>query len=448
MEPLKGKTAGNCGPSTVSTKQRRIADLAKRSPRMAITTLGHHMDLAWMHEAYRRTRKDGAVGIDGQTAREYEVNLEANLQSLLERAKSGRYKAPPVRRVYIPKGTGPATRPIGIPTFEDKILQRAVTMILEPIYEQDFLDCSYGFRPGRSAHQALSVLRNQIMDMKGGWVLEIDIRQFFDHLDHGHLKAFIRQRVRDGVIVRLINKWLHAGVLEDDRVIRSVTGSPQGGVISPLLANLFLHEVLDKWYQHDVRPRMCGASGMVRYADDAVMVFQCEYDARRVLKVLPQRFERYGLQLHPEKTKLMRFNRPPRPSDNRPQRGSRPNTFNFLGFTHHWAVSRKGNTVVKRRTAGPSLRRAIGAVNRWCRRHRHDRVAVQHAALSRKLSGHYGYYGITGNFSALRAFRRLTERVWRNWLNRRSAKRHMPWPRFRRLLKRYPLPVEHIVHTV
>jgi group II intron reverse transcriptase/maturase len=445
MEPLKGKTAGNHGPGTVSTKQQRIADLARRSPEMAITTLSHHVDLAWLREAYRRTRRDGAVGVDGQTAREYEADLEANLRSLLERAKSGRYKAPPVRRVHIPKGAGPATRPIGIPTFEDKVLQRAVTMILEPIYEQDFLDCSYGFRPGRSAHQALDDLRNQIMDMKGGWVLEIDIRQFFDHLDHSHLKAFVRQRVRDGVIVRLINKWLHAGVLEDGRITRSSQGSPQGGVISPLLANLFLHEVLDKWFEHDVRPRMHGPSGMVRYADDAVMVFRREEDARRVLEVLPKRFERYGLDLHPEKTKLVRFERPPRPSKERRPGGPRPETFDFLGFTHHWGVSRRGNTVVKRRTAGSRFRRAIVALSRWCRRHRHDRVAVQHAALSQKLRGHYGYYGIPGNLGALRTFRRLAERVWRKWLNRRSAKRHMPWSRFRSLLERYPLPAAHLV---
>ena len=448
MEPLKGKTAGNRSPGTVFTKQQRIASLAKRSPEMAFTTLGHHIDLAWLREAYVRTRKDGAPGIDGQTASEYGENLEENLQSLLDRAKSGLYKAPPVRRVHIPKGSGLATRPIGIPTFEDKILQRAVVMILEPIYEQDFMDCSYGFRPKRSAHQALGDLREQIMGMKGGWIVELDIRQFFDHLDHSQLRAFLRQRVRDGVVLRLISKWLHAGVLEDGRVSRSTKGSPQGGVVSPVLANLFLHEVLDKWFEHQVRPRMRGPSGMVRYADDAVLVFKNEDDARRVLEVLPKRFEKYGLQLHPEKTRLARFERPPRPSDKRFPRGPRPDTFDFLGFTHHWGVSRKGNTVVKRKTARSRLRRAIGALSAWCRSHRHDRVAVQHGALSLKLRGHYAYYGITGNFAALRVLRRLTERVWQKWLNRRSSRRHMPWDRFKRLLERYPLPVEHIVHSV
>jgi group II intron reverse transcriptase/maturase len=319
-------------------------------------------------------------------------------------------------------------------------------MILEPIYEQDFKNCSYGFRPNRSAHQALKDLRDQIMDMKGGWILELDIRQFFDHLDHSHLKAFLRQRVRDGVIMRLISKWLHAGVLEAGRVTRPTTGSPQGGVISPVLANLFLHEVLDRWFEQMVRPCMRGACAMIRYADDAVMMFKTESDARRVLEVLPKRFEKYGLQLHPEKTRLIPFQRPPRDPKNGKPRGPRPGTFDFLGFTHYWGVSRKGNTVVKRRTMRSRLKRAIGALATWCRQHRHEPVKKQHGVLSQKLRGHYAYYGITGNISALRSLRRLLERVWRKWLNRRSSKRHMPWPRFKRLLERYPLPAERILH--
>ena len=448
MEPLKGKTAGNSSPSTVCTKQQRIAELAKQSPEMVFTTLGHYMDLAWLREAHRRTRKDGAVGIDGQTARDYEDNLEDNLQSLLDRAKSGRYKAPPVRRVHIPKGSGSATRPIGIPTFEDKVLQRAVAMLLEPIYEHDFLDCSYGFRPGRSAHQALGDLRQQIMELRGGWIVELDIRKFFDHLDHGHLRDFVRQRVRDGVVLRLISKWLHAGVLEEGRVTRSFMGSPQGGVISPALANLFLHEVLDKWFAQEVRPRMRGASGMVRYADDAVLVFAREDDARRVLDVLPKRFEKYGLQLHPKKTKLVRFTRPPRPSGEDGPQGPRPETFDFLGFTHYWGASRRGNTVVKRKTARDRLRRAIGTLITWCRRNRHKRISDQHAALCAKLKGHYAYYGITSNMRSLQLFGRMGERVWRYWLDRRSARHPMPWSRFRQLLERYPLPDPAIAHSL
>ena len=242
MKPLEGPMPGTPGPETISTRQQRIAKLARESPQVALTTLAHHIDIDWMLEAYRRTRKDGAVGVDGQTARDYAADLEANLQSLLDRAKSGCYRAPPVRRVHIPKGTGPETRPIGIPTFEDKILQRAVAMILEAVYEQDFLDCSYGFRPGRSAHQALDALWHRLMELRGGCVLEIDIRKFFDTLDHQHLHAILRQRVRDGVLLRLIGKWLNAGVLEDGCVTHPESGSPQGGVVSPLLANAYLQE--------------------------------------------------------------------------------------------------------------------------------------------------------------------------------------------------------------
>ena len=245
--------------------------------------------------------------MDGQTAADYAANLEGNLRSLLDRAKSGRYQAPPVRRVHIPKGTGPETRPIGIPTFEDKVLQRAVVMVLEAVYEQDFLDCSYGFRPGRSAHQALDALWHRLMEMRGGWVLEIDIRKFFDTLDHRHLHAILRRRVRDGVLLRLIGKWLNAGVLEDGSVTHPEAGSPQGGVISPVLANIYLHEVLDKWFEQTVKPRLKGRAFLIRYADDAVLVFEREGDARRVLDVLPKRFGKYGLTLHPEKTRLVPF---------------------------------------------------------------------------------------------------------------------------------------------
>jgi len=235
-DPQEGKMAGTSRPGTVFTKRARIAALAKQMPGAAMTSLSYHMDLEWLREAYRRTRKDGAVGIDGQTAGEYAENLEENLQSLLDRAKSGTYRAPPVRRVHIPKGDGSETRPIGIPTFEDKILQRAVAMLLEPVYEQDFYDFSYGFRPRRSAHDALEALNEGLWKMGGGWVLDVDIRSFFDTLDHEKLRDLLRLRVVDGVVVRLVGKWLRAGVLEDGVVYHPETGSPQGGVISPILS--------------------------------------------------------------------------------------------------------------------------------------------------------------------------------------------------------------------
>jgi RNA-directed DNA polymerase len=268
MEPEEGKMAGTPSPTTISTKLQRIATLARQAPDTAFTTLAHHIDLEWLREAYRRTRKDGAVGVDGQTAEQYAENLEANLQALLDRAKSGRYRAPPVRRVHIPKGDGKSTRPLGIPTFEDKVLQRAVAMVLEAVYEQDFLPCSYGFRPGRSAHQALERLWESLMRTRGGWVLEVDIRKFFDTLEHDWLLRLIQRRVRDGVLLRLIGKWLNAGVLEGKELTHPDRGTPQGGVVSPLLANIYLHEVLDVWFEHEVKPRLRGSAELIRYADD------------------------------------------------------------------------------------------------------------------------------------------------------------------------------------
>jgi RNA-directed DNA polymerase len=416
---------------------------------MSFTTLAHHIDLDWLREAYRLTRKDGAVGVDGQTAQAYAADLEANLQSLLDRAKGGTYEAPPVRRVYIPKGKGHETRPIGIPTFEDKVLQRAVAMVLESVYEQDFLDCSYGFRPGRSPHQALQAFREQMMAMRGGWVLEVDIRKFFDNLDHTHLREMLGRRIRDGVLKRLIGKWLKAGVLEEGRLLRPDAGSPQGGVVSPILSNVYLHYVLDAWFEQEVLPRLKGQGFLVRFADDAVMGFACEYDARRVLEVLPKRVARFGLTLHPTKTRLVKFTRPPY-RDPPKGRGPtvRPGTFDLLGFTHYWGRSLRGNWIVKRKTARSRLSRSLRAINQWCRMHRHQKLAAQHAALCRKLQGHYAYYGITGNYAALRSFWQGVQRRWKKWLSRRSQRAYLDWPRFRRLLERYRLPPPVVVHSV
>ena len=280
---------------------------------MVITTLAHHIDLAWMYEAYRQTRKSGAVGVDKVTAEEYAADLESNLKSLLDRFKSGTYFAPPVRRVEIPKGDGKQTRPIGVPTFEDKVLQRAVAMVLEAVYEQDFCDCSYGFRPGRSAHDAIETLWKGLMEMRGGWVIDLDISKFFDSLDHRKLREILDTRVRDGVIRKAIDKWLKAGVMTEGILERPASGTPQGGVISPILANIYLHEVLDSWFEKRVKPRLRGRAFMVRYADDAVLVFSDRKEAERVLKALEDRCLNYGLHLHPEKTRLVSFRRPPRP---------------------------------------------------------------------------------------------------------------------------------------
>jgi len=428
------------GFATISPKVQQIAKLAKEAPEMAFTTLAHYIDIDWLREAYRRTRKDGATGVDGQSAKDYAANLEGNLLSLLERAKSGTYRAPPVRRVHVPKSDG-QTRPIGIPTFEDKVLQRAVAMVLEAIYEQDFLDCSYGFRPRRSAHGALRHLWEQTMEMHGGWVLEVDIRKFFDTLDHAYLREILRRRVRDGVLLRLIGKWLSAGVLEDGNLSYPEAGSPQGGVISPILANVYLHEVLDVWFAEQVQPRLSGCAFLVRYADDAVIVFSEESDARRVQEVLPKRFGKYGLTLHPEKTRLVPFHRPPKypVPKGRPEPPS-PGKVDLLGFTHVWTRSLKGNWVIRRRTAKDRFARALTRVWDWCRIHRHQPMKEQWRTLVQKVRGHYGYYGIIGNSWALDRFHGEVRRIWKRWLGRRSQRGFLNWKEMARVLEEYPLP--------
>jgi group II intron reverse transcriptase/maturase len=447
MEPQEGKMADTPRSDTISTKQARIAKLARQMPGTALTSLSHHIDLDWMYEAYRQTRKDGAKGVDGQGSEEFAQDLEGNLAELLNRAKSGSYRAPAVRRVYIPKDGGKKTRPIGIPTFADKVLQRAVKMVLEPVYEQDFLDCSYGFRPGRSQHQALQALWNGLMDMKGGWVLDLDIQNFFGELGHREVQRLLRQRVTDGVVCRLIGKWLNAGVMEKGSISYPERGTPQGGVISPLLSNIYLHEVLDQWFAKDVMPRLKGRAFMIRFADDAVLCFELEEDAHRVMAVLPKRLERFGLKQHPDKTRLVRFQRPPlRPPGRRA--GPRPGTFDLLGFTHYWGRSRRGAWVIQRRTSRTRLSRALRAIAQWCRRNRHLPVKEQHLILVSKLRGHYNYYGITGNGKALAVFLHFSGRIWRKWLSRRSQRARMSWERFERLLLRYPLPPPVVVHSV
>jgi RNA-directed DNA polymerase len=417
---------------------------------MGFTSLAYLMDSDWLHEAFQRTRQDGATGVDGQTAADYEQDLEANLRSLLDRAKSGTYRAPPVRRVHIPKGgSATETRPIGIPTLQDKVLQRAVVMLLEPIYEQDFYDCSYGFRPGRSAHQALEALWKQTMDSHGGWILEVDIRKFFDTLDQAHLRAFLQQRVRDGVLSRLIGKWLQAGVMEDGTVTFPKAGSPQGGVISPVLSNVYLHYVLDEWFEREVKPRLRGRAYLIRYADDFVIGFTQEEDARRVLAVLPQRFAKYGLAIHPDKTRLIPFQQPPAAACGKGAGpGDPPGTFTLLGFTHYWGRSLRGHWVVKRKTASSRLSRALRSIALWCRSNRHRPVGEQQHTLSQKIRGHCAYYGITGNSNALSWFRLGVVRCWRKWLNRRNRERRLDWDLFNRLLERYPLPQAKAVHSV
>jgi len=415
--------------------------MAKEAPDMAMN-LSHYMDLEWLREAYRRTRKDGALGIDGQTAKDYEESLEDNLRNLMDQAKSGRYRAPAVKRVHIPKDAkGKETRPIGIPTFEDKVLQRAVAMALEPVYEQDFLDCSYGFRPGRSAHQAIKAIREGLMEMGGGYIIDLDIRKYFDTIDHSQLQEIFRRRVRDGVFVRLIGKWLNAGVMEQHQITYPESGVPQGGVISPCLSNVYLHEVLDKWFETTVKPRMRGKAFMVRFADDALLVFECQEDAERVMAVLPKRFGKYRLKLHPEKTRTLNFRRP-HDGDG----AGKKETFNFLGFTHFWAKSRRGFWIIKRKTAKDRLARSLKRLSVWLRRVRHWPIAEQHKMLSSKMRGHIQYFGIKGNTPALSRFIFLAREIWHKWLGRRSHKAKRRWDWFNELAKRFPLPKPTVAH--
>ena len=360
MELLLGNTEDAMESVDVYTKQQRIAELAKRHPKLSFTSLAYYIDLEWLKEAYRLTRKDAAAGVDNVTAEEYGTHLEDNLKVLLERFKSGSYNAPPVRRVYIPKGDGKEQRAIGIPTMEDKILQRAVVMLLTPLYEQEFLNCSYGFRPKRSVYQALDVLWQTVMDMRECWVYEVDIRKYFDTVKPEHIREFLKKRVNDGVITRIIGKWLKAGVMENGAIYFREEGTPQGGVVSPLLSNLYLHEVLDIWFAKEIRHRLSRKANLVRFADDFVILFESKEDARRVRTVLYKRFGKYGLTINEEKSRILWFGKPK-------EENQKPDSFTFLGFTHYWGQSLKGNWVVKKKTAKNKLKNAIRKVFQYCK---------------------------------------------------------------------------------
>jgi RNA-directed DNA polymerase len=418
---------------------------ARTKPGTALYSLHHVIDMDWMREAYRLTRKDGAPGIDGVTAAVYEANLEANLLDLLERIKSGRYRAPPVRRVYIPKAGGRnELRPLGIPTFEDKVAQRVITMVLEAVYEQDFLPCSYGFRPGRSAHQALRTLRDDLWAKQLYWVVDLDISKYFDSIPHSHLRSFLDQRVTDGVIRRMIDKWLNAGAVEDGLLRRTTEGSPQGGVISPCVSNIFLHHVLDEWFETEVKPRLRGNCSLVRFADDAVMAFDNLVDAQRVLAVLGKRLDRYGLTLHPDKTRIVDFRPLITDSERHPETDG--TSFDFLGFTHVWGRSRKGKPTVRQVTAKSRYARALAAVTNWCRKNRHRSIPDQHRRLSSMMRGHFAYYGVGGNMRRLGWFAHQVVRIWQKWLSRRDRRSVVRWTRLNEILQQHPLPRAKIFH--
>lgn len=406
---------------------------------MVITTLFHHVDEVMLYEAYHLVRKDGARGVDETSGAQYAEHLKDNIKELHQRLKEKRYRAPMVRRARIPKADG-GERVLGIPTFEDKIVQKAVAILLEQVYEQDFLDCSYGYRPNRNAHQALSALRQKCIENNVQWILDADIKAYFDTIPHALLQEVVKKRVNDGNIISLIGKWLHTGVVEFGEVSYPEAGTPQGGVISPLLANIYLHEVLDIWFTQEVQPRLTGRAFLVRYADDFVIGFEHEEDARRVYEVLPKRFAKYGLNIHPDKTRLRRYGRPKRDDHD-------SNTFDFLGFTHYWGKSRQGHWVIKRKTARKRLRRTLKAIWAWCKAHRHDDERKQYRTLCRKLSGHYQYFALRCNYAAINTVYDQLRKIWKYWMSRRSNESAINWQDWQSFLERFPLPQPHILHA-
>ena len=427
---LDGKTGDTLRSLTVTPKLQRMAAQAARDPERVFTTLAHLIDEDFLREAYRHPSTSSAPGIDGVTAQTYAEHLDENLRDLHERLRSGRSQAVPVERVWIEKDEG-GQRPIGQPAFEDKIVQRAVAMRLEAIYEQDFDDGSYGFRQGRSPHEALHELRQRCMPEGRGWSVDADVSGYFDSIDRTRLREVLRQRVNDGRILRRIGKWLRAGVVEQGALTHPETGVVQGGVSSPVLANGFLHHVLDAWCEREVRPRMQGRCFLIRCADDFVIGCDQEGDARKIMAVLPKRLARFGLTMHPTKTALIAFRKPE--AHQGADRGN--GTCDFLGLTHYWTQSRQGFWVIKRRTASKRLRRTKKSLWRWCRSKRHAPLQYQYQMLGSKLRGHFQYYGIRGNFRLLEEVRRCAEKAWRYWLSRRRSKKAIGWEKFGKLMQ-------------
>ncbi len=414
----------------------RIAELARQDAGRKFYSIAHLLTREALWEAFDNLRKNAAAGVDGVTYADYEEHLVANLLKLHEKLKGNTYRAQPLRRIYIDKEDG-RKRPISIPALEDKIVQRATVELLNVIFEQDFLDCSHGFRQGRSAHEALNEVGRVLCRKPMGFVLELDICSYFDSIVRKLLVEMIERRVTDGRILRLIGKWINVGVIEDGRLLVSETGTGQGQIISPLLANIYLHHVLDVWFEEEVKPRLKGQAFEIRYADDAILCFQYREDALKVLRVLPKRFAKFGLTLHPEKTRLVEFGRSALAKAERT--GSKLATFDFLGFTHKCARSRRGKFTVHVKSMKKRLKRALKAVAAWCSAHRHDPVDIQQHMLNAKLRGHYQYYGRPTNYHSLRQFYRGVRRLWHKWLNRRTRGKSLSWSSYEHLLQRQPL---------
>ena len=422
----------------------RVRQAACRDKQMKFTSLWHHVyNVDRLREAYLALKRDAAPGVDGETWRAYGQELETNLKDLSSRLARGVYRAKPVKRAYVPKADG-RQRPIGIPVLEDKIVQRSAVQVLNAICETDFLGFSYGFRPGRSAHMALDALAFGIQTKKVSWLLDADIRGFFDTLNHEWLMKFVEQRVADPRVVRHIQKWLNAGVMEEARRVKQEQGTPQGGSISPLLANLYLHYVFDLWADHWRKTQSHGDVIIVRYADDFVVGFQHESDARRFLEDLRERFRKFNLELHAEKTRVIEFGR--FASERRAKRGKgKPETFNFLGFTHACDRTRKGRFIVLRQTMARRMQAKLADLKGTLRRRMHLPVTEVGRWLAQVLTGHYQYFGVPRNYTALDCFRDRVRRLWHRTLNRRSQKGRLSETAMSRIAACW-LPLPRICH--
>lgn len=422
----------------MSEKLQRVAERAVSDPQIRFTSLAHLVDEDELRLAFDRTSSRAATGIDGRTKEQYGQDLETRLRDLHGRLRLGRYRHQPIRRVHIPKGPGrEGTRPLGVSCIEDKVVQGAITRVLQTVFEPVFSDCSYGFRRGRSGHDAIRSINQMAMFEGVTWILEADIQSFFDSIDRQMLMEMLQQRVVDRSMLRLVGKCLHVGVLDGEEFTKPEEGTAQGSVISPLLGNIYLHYVLDDWFEQAVRPELHGHAKLVRYADDFVIGFASKDDAEHVLEKLRARMAQFGLQLHPEKTRLIPFGRPPKSSKTDGGSG----TFDFLGFTMYWERSRKGGWRLGMKTRKASYRKGLASLARWCRRHRHLSMCDQHARLSRSLNGHYNYFAVNGNRRALERFYEAVRRVWFKWLRRRSQRaRKLTWERFQQYLDCHPLP--------
>jgi len=422
----------------MSTVELQIAARAREFKGEALHNLHHFIDAQVLQESFEQLNKKSAGGIDGKTWQAYGLEFPARRESLLGEFKSGRYKAPAIRRVYIPKDKH-SQRPLGIPTIEDKVLQSGVRKVIEPIYEEDFKPFSYGFRPGRSQHQAIEYMFQKISFEKMHYIIEADIQDCFGSINHGILRGFLDRRIKDGVIRRMIDKWLKAGVMESGTLSYPDEGTPQGGIISPLLSNIYLHYVLDEWFSEQIQPMLNGKSFIVRWADDFILGFADKSDAERVMKVLPKRFAEYKLTLHPEKTRLIDLNS---------GRGKMKRSFNFLGFTHYLGKSRKGFKVLKCKTSSSKLTRATREISEFIKLNRHTKLKGLIAEINVKLRGHYSYYGITFNYGGISRYYEHVKRTLYKWLKRRGGKSSWNWNKFALLVNNWiPLLKPYIVHS-